>query len=273
MNITTEIRTMKQTLLFISSFVIATTSFAQVGAVAPNLIQTDINGVTHNLYDYLNEGKVVIVDMSATWCGPCWSFHNGDFLNDLNSEFGPTGTDEAVVLFFEDDVQGTTLADLYGTGNNTQGDWVTGANFPIINSTVVLPLEYGTGYPSVSVICPMDKKIKADLTNYSTLAQMTNSVQTVINDCAFTGVDDVSADNDFVLFPNPASVSLTIKHSLVSNSFYKIFSITGQEIQSGTVTMSENQIGVSKLADGIYFLQLFEGSKALGRQKFIKSAQ
>ena len=264
---------MKQTLLLISSFVIATSSYAQIGAVAPNFNQTDLDGVTHNLYDYLNAGKVVVVDMSATWCPSCWYFHNQQYLDDLNSQFGPSGTGEAVVLFIEDD-QSTSLADLYGTGTDTQGDWVTGANYPIINSTVVLPLEYGTGYPTISVICPMDKKIKANLWNYSSLAQMSAAVQNIINDCAFTGVDDVSAASEFVLYPNPASVTLTISQSVVANnSSYKIFSLTGQEIQSGTVTKSENQIGVSELADGIYFLQLFEANKALGRQKFIKSAQ
>jgi len=264
---------MKQTLLLISSFVIASASYAQVGAIAPDFNETDLDGVTHNLYDYLDQGKVVVVDVSATWCGACWGFHQGGFLNSLNSQFGPTGTDEAVVLFIEDNPE-TVLADLYGTGSNTQGDWVTGENYPFIKRTEYMPVEYGTYYPVVSVICPTDKKIKATLEGYSTIAQMRTAVQNVINECGFTSVDDISAANDFELYPNPASVTLTMSQSVAANnSSYKIFSLTGQEIQSGIVTMSENQIGVSELADGIYFLQLFEGNKALGRQKFIKSAQ
>jgi thiol-disulfide isomerase/thioredoxin len=100
-------------------------------AIAPDFTVTDLNGVSHTLYDYLDDGKMVILDFSATWCPPCWNYHQAHILKDIYTTYGPNGTDEIMVLFVEADVS-TPVSALYGTGN-TQGDWVTGTPYPIID--------------------------------------------------------------------------------------------------------------------------------------------
>ena len=35
----------------------------------------DMNGVTHILQDHINQNKAVLVDISAHWCGPCFTLH------------------------------------------------------------------------------------------------------------------------------------------------------------------------------------------------------
>ena len=44
------------------------------GSVAPDFSITDIDGVEHHLYSYLDSGYAVIIDFSATWCGPWCAF-------------------------------------------------------------------------------------------------------------------------------------------------------------------------------------------------------
>ena len=108
------------------------------GSVAPDWTLTDLNGTSHNLYTYLDNGYTVFIDFSAVWCGPCWSYHISGALEDLYMNHGPAGmpnvnantTDDVMVFFIEGDEN--TVGNLGGVGGNTQGDWITGTPYPII---------------------------------------------------------------------------------------------------------------------------------------------
>jgi hypothetical protein len=149
------------------------------GSVCPDFTATDINGVSHNLYSYLNAGKTVIIDVSATWCGPCWSYHNTHALADLYNTYGQGGSNEVVVLFIEGDGS-TTDADLHGTGTDTQGDWVTDTPYPIIDNANVGDILQTAFFPTIYRICP--NKIVTEV-GPLTAAQMKSSIQ---SGCATT---------------------------------------------------------------------------------------
>ncbi len=159
--------------LFLVSFLFAfgTVSYSQLpnGSDAPDWTLVDINGETHNLYSYLNDGVDVIIDFSATWCGPCWSYHSTHTLNNYYNAHGPNGTGDVMVFFIEGDLS-TNENCLYGTSGcvgGTQGDWVSGINYPIINLTSTngpgVTGQYQIAFwPTIYLISSQNKKVYRD---------------------------------------------------------------------------------------------------------------
>lgn len=129
------------------------------GSVAPDFIAQDLSGQSWHLYDLLDQGKIVVLEISATWCAPCWAYHNGHSMHNFYAQHGPDGDDRARVLFIEGDPK-TNVSCLYGpVGCNdyTPGNWVSGTPFPIINDDSISQAYQVDYYPTLFVICPNRK--------------------------------------------------------------------------------------------------------------------
>lgn len=156
---------MKQFLLSVAVFLFAFNSAQSQlssGSPAPAFTVTDLDGNTHDLYSYLNSGVSVIIDVSATWCGPCWSYHNSGTLENIYNSYGPGGTGECMVIFMEGDAN-TNLACLYGPSGcvgGTQGNWVAGTPYPIVHEEgpSVRASYQVNAYPTIFMISAANKK-------------------------------------------------------------------------------------------------------------------
>ena len=208
------------------------------GSTAPNFTATDQFGNTHTLSDYINQGKTVIIDISATWCGPCWSYHQSHTLSDLYNAYGPNGSDEVMVFFVEGDGS-TNTADLNGTGGNTQGDWITGTPYPVIDDASIASAYQIAFYPTVFRVCPNGLVYEE---GQSTVSQLVSSVG---SNCSqtLTGAADHGKIND-------ADLALCTANGTPE------FSITNygtNAISSATVTLLENgsSIGTANYSGNI----------------------
>jgi len=129
------------------------------GSIAPNFTAQDITGQTHVLYEILNSGKIVVLEISATWCPPCWVYHNSNALQDLYNEHGPAGDDKLRVLWVEGDPN-TNLNCLYGPAGcvgGTAGNYVAGTSYPIIDNAAIANAYQISYYPTIYIICPNKK--------------------------------------------------------------------------------------------------------------------
>jgi thiol:disulfide interchange protein len=73
---------MKKLLLLFAAVFTVSLAKAQVPdyGVCPDITIVDLDGNSHRLYDILDDGKSVVLDLYAEWCSPCWSYHTGGTL-------------------------------------------------------------------------------------------------------------------------------------------------------------------------------------------------
>lgn len=164
-------------LFFLSSQMLAANAPLPLpnGSIAPNWTLTDENGVTHSLYDYLDQGKTVFVEFFATWCGICWNYKQANHFKNLYEQYGPNGTDQVRVFMIEGDMS-TPQAALYG-GSGSVGNWVLGTPYPVIHAPDnSVPSAYlVNSYPTVYAICPDRKAYNIGTAQLNTLVNWIGS--------------------------------------------------------------------------------------------------
>jgi hypothetical protein len=231
-------------LLIVISSLQYTQAQLPTGSYAPDFTGTDLDGNTWNLYDLLDQGKTVYIDISAAWCSPCWSYHNSGKLEDLYNQHGPSGTDDVMVFFVEGEgsntlaqLNGTTTAQTYA--GFTQGDWVTGTPYPIIDDASIANLFQIAYFPTVYMICP-DRWV-TEIGTGPSATQLYNAR----NNCNFqtssldAGIFDPSVINKNITTCNDADISFRI----VNYGTTTLTSATVDFILDGTTVSTYNWTG------------------------------
>lgn len=111
----------------------------KVGNQAPDFELTDIDGQKFQLSDF--KGKVVVIDLMATWCGPCIT--EMGHLRDIYSEY--SSEDLVIISIDVDDTE--TIAQLSDFRSTYGDDWTFAANGGSVGQTY-----QATGIPKIYII-------------------------------------------------------------------------------------------------------------------------
>jgi hypothetical protein len=85
-----------------------------------------------------------------------------------------------------------------------------------------------------------------------------------------TGIENISFESEYSVYPVPANEKITVKFSGNENSYnYHIADITGKEIMKSEINAQDNIIHTSQLLNGIYFLFIETEGRILSQRKIV----
>ena len=235
-------------------------TFAQLpdSSIAPNWILPDTDGINRELYTYLNQGKTVFIDFFATWCVPCWNYHQTHAFLDLYKQHGPTGTLTQEVMCFAIEIDlNTHLLDLHGSTGGTQGNWMHLTKYPVLDLTSdTVSTQYDIHFiPLIYKICP-DKRIFR-------LAQLSaDDLYAEVASCSSTtSTENFDFQKKINVYPNPAQENLFIAGE--GKFAVHIYNVLGECVWQNLEYQANSVISVKDFPKGMYFLHLSINDKKL----------
>jgi len=249
---------MKKAILFLFGLMITTVMFAQT---SPNFNKTSTEGGEFDLYTELDSGRVVIIDIFATWCGPCAQSHPV-----LQSIFEDYGSGERVVVWGldVDDTESESTINTYKSNKDLTYPMFEECYYPWQKFDITSNPDFGY-IPHFIIISPEDSSIVYEAVGWA--SYMETEMRDKITELGVypTSVKNMADNNQLTLnfSPNPVKDQVNITLNIKNTDYVKldIFNMLGKKvvtILNETKLRGEYLIthDVSNLPIGNYLIKL-----------------
>ena len=232
-------------------------------SVVDNFTITDTDGIDHDLYETLDSGKTVFVDLFYTRCSWCQTY--APIIEQIYQDNGQGNGDILMWGISNDSYDTDPVIDQYKSDYGVSNPCAGPQGGGIIAHNTIISGQNFLGWPTYCVICP-DHSMFFDPVYPPTV----NGFDPYFEQCAETlGTDDQIMDLNTRItsfYPNPVKNNLTVVMYLekFSDLALNIFDLTGTHVykreyhlQKGIGSVS---LDLSELAPGCYFLKLSQGN-------------
>ena len=215
--------------------------------IMPDFTGTDIDGNEIHLYDILDGGQTVLINLFLRDAG------SGQIMPYITESYHLFGCNQNDVFYIEicpqdEDEECRAWATMYGVTYPTISR--TGGGNDIAQS---IPVVY---YPTVIIINPDHTIANRDLypiVNTQTIVDALEDLACEQHECT-EGIEET--DHVLTLYPNPANDFITIKG--VKLDTVSIFNALGQKVDEFEANGNELYFDTAKYSNGIYFIKAGE---------------
>ena len=248
---------MKKIRILILCVLCSICTFAQ--NTATNFVTDDCSGVTHNLFDSLDAGNIIVIAWVMP-CGPCATYAYEAY---SAVQYLAPSYPGKIDFYLVDDFANTSCVNLVGWGNTN--------NMPLnttFSSSDISMTDYGSiGMPKVVVLSGNNHTVYYNENNNQiNHDDVLDALLTALG--APSSVSDI---NDRLIslncFPNPANGILNIRYEVKNSSKtkFEIVNILGETLLCANDDPLSSVLGIktvdiNTLENGVYFLNAYSGT-------------